>query len=195
MPRAHIPGNLLGVADAARHESETTSTVDHLVPLRIFAGLALLGWVFVLLIGLAWLMLILGLDWGYCDRGDSVYGELRWSLVPPGPTCTWTIKADGVDAHQGPTAVMSIWLVTLLVGGLVAWLLVRMARFGHRTITYAWRAASAVLAIIGLIALVGTSVFGSLPLLCLAVGLFVTSFTAWHLSKTKGTGTAGVVEA
>ena len=183
------------MADAARRESETAPTADRLVPLRIFAGLAVLGWVSLLLIGLAWLMLILGLDWGYCDRGNSAYGELRWSILPPGPTCTWTTEADGVDAHQGPTAVMSIWLVTLLVGGLVTWLLLRMARFGHRTIIYAWQAASVVMAMLGLIALVGTSVFGSLPLLCLAAGLFVASCIAWHLSKSKGTGTAGAGDA
>ncbi len=177
------------MADAGRRESETAPTANRLVPLRIFAGLAVLGWVSVLLIGLAWLMLILGLDWGYCERGDSTYGELSWSLLPPGPTCTWTNEADDVDAHRGPTAVMSIWLAALLAGGLVAWLLVRTARFGQRTITYAWRTASVVLANVGLIALVGASMFGSIPLLGLAAALFVVSFIAWHSSKSNRTGT------
>jgi hypothetical protein len=176
------------VADDGRQESETASTANRLVPLRILAGLAVLGWAFVLVIGLAWLILILGLDWGYCGRGDSTYGELSWSLLPPGPTCTWTKEADGFDAHQGPTAVMSLWLLSLLAGGLVARLLVRTAQFGHRTITYALRAATVASAIVGLIALVGASVFGSLPLLGLAAGLFVTSFIAWQLSKKKGKG-------
>ena len=90
---------------------------------------------------------------------------------------------------------MSIWLVTLLAGGLVAWLLIRMARFGHRTISYAWQAASGVLAMMRRIAVVGASVFGYLPLLCLAAGLLVTSLIAWHLSKSKGTGTAGAGDA
>lgn len=141
-----------------------------------------MGWFFVLLIGVGWAMLILVLDWGYCERGDSVYGQLRWSLLPPGPTCTWTVEADGFDAHQGPTAVMSIWLATLVAGGVLAWPLVRRARFGRRAVTYAWRAASVVLAIVGFIALLGVTMTASSLLFLVAAGLFVCSVLAWVLS-------------
>lgn len=169
--------------DDGRSEPQTAATKDELTAWRVLAGLAVVGWFCVLLIGLAGAMLILVLDWGYCERGDSVYGELRWSLLPPGPTCTWTLEADGFDARQGPTAVMSIWLATLVAGGLIAWLLVRRARFGQRTITNAWRAAGVMLAFVGFIALLGATMVASSPLLWMGAGMFVCSVLAWSLGK------------
>ncbi len=98
--------------------------------LAVIAGLSCLG---ILLIGLAWGALITFLDWGYCGRGDSNYGKLGWSLLPPGPTCTWTVESNGVDASWGPTPVMTIWLITLILLGVVARLLVRKARDERRS--------------------------------------------------------------
>jgi hypothetical protein len=174
--------------DDGRRKPQTAATKTSLTLWRILAGVAVLGWFCVLLIGIGWAMLILVLDWGYCNRGDSVYGQLRWSLVPPGPTCTWTVEADGFDAYQGPTAVMSIWLATLVAGGLMAWILLGKARFGRRAICYALRAAGAVFAIVGFIALLGVAMAGSSQLYLMAAGLFVCSVVAWVIS-TRGNGT------
>lgn len=59
----------------------------------------------------------------YCaaptDAGGSVYdiGELSWSVVPPGPRCTWTNRPGGIDRTQGPSPVWSMWVLILLVLG------------------------------------------------------------------------------
>ena len=47
---------------------------------------------------------------------DSDWGSLSWSVLPPGPRCTWTEELNGVDRVEGPGPVMSIWLVTLALG-------------------------------------------------------------------------------
>lgn len=60
------------------------------------------------------------LDWGSCGEEGSNYGTLGWSVLPPGPTCTWTVEANGFDKVQGPSPVMSVWLITLIVLGIVA---------------------------------------------------------------------------
>lgn len=44
---------------------------------------------------------------------DSTYGDLSWSVLPPGPRCTWTAAEHGLDRVDGPSPVMSLWLLTL----------------------------------------------------------------------------------
>ena len=54
---------------------------------------------------------------------DSQWGRLSWSVLPPGPKCTWTEPLHGIDRVDGPGSVMSLWLVGLglLAVGLVRW--------------------------------------------------------------------------
>lgn len=90
---------------------------------RVSAVLLVLGWTGLLLLGLGWRAFVAADDL-YCEHstGDSNFGELSWSIVPPGPVCTWTTERNGFDERYGPTPVMSIWLLALLViGGLVVW--------------------------------------------------------------------------
>lgn len=51
-----------------------------------------------------------------CERpdGSSNYGELTWTAVPPGPTCTWTEATNGFDGEE------RIWSYTFAVVGWVA---------------------------------------------------------------------------
>ncbi len=85
-------------------------------------------WVAVAIVGLGWGAVVQVLDDGYCEKVDSNYGKLSWSVVPPGPVCTWAADANGVDEVEGPSPVMSVWLVSLgVLGGVTVWL-VRRAR-------------------------------------------------------------------
>lgn len=88
---------------------------------------AVLCWSGTLALGLAYAgFLQLGGDTS-CEAspGESNYGTFGWSVVPPGPTCTFTEELNGFDEVRGPTPVMSIWLLVLLVGALVVVPLVR----------------------------------------------------------------------
>jgi hypothetical protein len=83
---------------------------------------AVLGFLVLAGIGIGWGIAIEVLDDGYCEQGDSNYGELSWSVVPPGPVCTWTAEANGLDEVRGPTPVMSIWLAAVVgLGALAVW--------------------------------------------------------------------------
>jgi hypothetical protein len=89
-------------------------------PWRAALVLISVGWAGVLSLGLAWGSFVVVADDLYCERtpGSSDYGDLGWSIVPPGPQCSWP----GVDEVRGPTPVMSVWLGLLLVlGGLMVW--------------------------------------------------------------------------
>lgn len=46
---------------------------------------------------------------------DSEWGELSWSVLPPGPRCTWTAELHGVDRVEGPGPVTTLWLLILAV--------------------------------------------------------------------------------
>jgi hypothetical protein len=100
----------------------------------LVAVAAVLNWVGLVAIGSAWIVYVQVAGDLRCQHplaGDSLYGELRWSKWPPGPTCTWTKEAVGFDDVRGPSPVMSIWLVAVAVLGLVAVLMVRRAWQGR----------------------------------------------------------------
>lgn len=94
----------------------------------------------VVLIGLAWFIIAaIGTAYGwlvwdmgemYCpvEQGASTYGELSWSILPPGPVCTFTAEVHGFDEVRGPYPVMSIWLVVLVVGAVAFVIARRRAR-------------------------------------------------------------------
>ena len=50
---------------------------------------------------------------------DSEWGTLSWSVLPPGPRCTWTEELNGIDRVEGPGPVMTAWLLTLAVAVVV----------------------------------------------------------------------------
>lgn len=157
---------------------------DHAIPDRRFqvravALLVVACRAAVFVIGVGWLTLELGTDGLACHRANSVYGKEGWSFVPPGPDCTWTVEANGVEAYRGPSAVTSTWLVTLVVGGLAAGILVRAARFGRREIESAGRITGVGLAGLGLVLIVVMTIFGSGLLLGPAVAFLVVGYVVW----------------
>lgn len=67
----------------------------------------------------------------FCERAnsDSNYGEMEWSLLPPGPRCRWTEEFNGVDTAEGPGPLMSVWLAAVVgLGGLAVWAVRRVPR-------------------------------------------------------------------
>jgi hypothetical protein len=89
------------------------------------------AWLLILLVGVAYAALVvLAFGDAYCEPfpGGSDYGELRWSVWPPGPTCTFTAEVHGFDEVRGPYPVMSIWLAVLAVGGVLWVKLLRVSR-------------------------------------------------------------------
>ena len=81
-------------------------------------------WGAVLCFGLAWAGMIELQDDLGCEHsaGDSNYGEQSWSVLPPGPVCSWTAETNGFDEVRGPTPGMSVWLLVLVtLGALVVW--------------------------------------------------------------------------
>ena len=94
-------------------------------PVRLFARLAVAAWVLVLLLSVGYVALVHLLGEEYCEvfegssifENNAVYGELRWSALPPGPTCTFTKDVHGFDEVRGPYSFLSIWLGALVVGG------------------------------------------------------------------------------
>lgn len=90
----------------------------------LLRSLLVTGWVLVLLAGVAYGALVELSGDSYCpiEPNSSTYGTQGWSVVPPGPTCTFTAEQRGVDdvistdEVRGPTPVMSIWLGVLGLG-------------------------------------------------------------------------------
>ena len=94
-------------------------------PWRILVrALLATAWVVVLLVGLAYAALVEMSGDTYCPitPDSSTYGTQGWSVVPPGPTCTFSAELRSVDdvtslaEVRGPTPVMSIWLGVLGLG-------------------------------------------------------------------------------
>jgi hypothetical protein len=112
-------------------EADVASTAEvrgrHRNRLRIAAYLLSVGWVALLLLGVAYGAMVQMLGSAYCEPvpGSSTYGELNWSMAPPGPTCTFTADIHGFDAVRGPYPVMSVWLAVLAVGGVLCVTLLR----------------------------------------------------------------------
>ncbi len=101
--------------DMAINEAE----VDKLIKRRgCLTTLVILGWSGTLLVGLAYAGVLQLLGDANCEPtpGSSTYGEFGWSLMPPGPTCTFTAEVHGFDEVRGPTPVMTIWLVAVVIG-------------------------------------------------------------------------------
>lgn len=95
---------------------------------RVTVGIVVaLCWFGTLALGLAYAAYLVLMGDAVCEPfpGGSTYGTLGWSVLPPGPTCTFTEQLHGFDEVRGPTPVMSIWLLVLLVAGvaiaLVGW--------------------------------------------------------------------------
>ena len=107
-----------------------TSVTSGRLRRRLFAYIATAAWVVVLLAGLGYGALVQLHGAAYCEpfEGSSQYGELRWSVFPPGPTCTFTANVNGFDEVRGPYPVMSAWLLVLAVGGVACVALLRRSR-------------------------------------------------------------------
>lgn len=65
------------------------------------------------LIGIAYAMLLDDVLACPTPGADSNWGRLSWSVLPPGPRCTWTEELNGIDRVEGPGPGMSIWLAVL----------------------------------------------------------------------------------
>lgn len=69
------------------------------------------------LIGVAYGMFVEYADGLTCPTPgmDSNWGELSWSVLPPGPRCTWSEELNGITRVEGPGPVMSVWLASLVI--------------------------------------------------------------------------------
>ena len=87
-------------------------------------------WVAVLVVGVAYGVLVNDMDELYCEPtpGSSDYGDFAWSVLPPGPTCTFTGALHGFDGVRGPTPVMSVWMANLAIGGMLSVAMLRRSR-------------------------------------------------------------------
>lgn len=97
---------------------------------RALARIAAVIWAIALVVGLGYAILINDMAELYCEpiAGSSDYGAFASSIIPPGPTCTFTEAVHGFDAVRGPSPVMSVWLVSLALGAMWILLLLRRPR-------------------------------------------------------------------
>lgn len=87
-------------------------------------------WVLGAVVGLGWIWLVSSLGDAGCEHrdGDSNYGELTWSLFPPGSKCTWTVSQNGVDEVEGPSWHGTAYLVSMVIGAGATALIFRASR-------------------------------------------------------------------
>ncbi len=106
-----VVGLLLALAVSGAYTGQRRST-SHLGIRLLIATLV------VLLVGCAYGARVEQMGDIYCQaaEGDYTYGELGWSTVPPGPTCTFTEAEHGFDEVRGPSPVMSVWLAVVATG-------------------------------------------------------------------------------
>jgi hypothetical protein len=99
------------------------------------ARVAAVIWVIALVVGLGYAILVNDMAELYCEpiAGSSDYGAFAWSIVPPGPTCTFTDAVHGFDEVRGPTPVMSVWLLALAAGAM--WILPMLTRSRRSAVT------------------------------------------------------------
>lgn len=92
-------------------------------------------WVAVLVLGVAYGILVNDADDLNCEPtpGSSDYGDFAWSVLPPGPTCTFTEALHGFDGVRGPQPVISVWMATLAIGGMLSVATLRRSRPPNRT--------------------------------------------------------------
>ena len=98
-------------------------TVDE--PRRRRIGLLAAGlFVVAAVVAVAWVGIVSTFGDSWCERSDSNYGSLSWSVLPPGHVCTWTADANGFSGVEGPGWQGSVYVVGLgLLGGAAAFLL------------------------------------------------------------------------
>jgi hypothetical protein len=89
--------------------------------LRIaIAFVAALAWLGLLAIGVLVMVAIEVAPELWCDHPlhDSDYGEMSWSILPPGPMCTWSVENGNlVNDTRGPGPAFSLWLLSLVGSG------------------------------------------------------------------------------
>ena len=99
---------------------------------RRWVLVATAAWVTAAVVPLAWVLYNVLADETACERTDSEYGSLSWSLMPPGRVCRY----DAVDhlpaATVGPSAWESVYLVGLAVCAAVVGTLWYRSRVAHR---------------------------------------------------------------
>lgn len=106
-----------------------------LADLQTRGRVMVVSWMVVLVAGVAYGLMINDMGELACEPtpGSSDYGEFAWSLNPPGPTCTFTEALHGFDEVRGPTPVMSVWILVVVVGGVVCFELLRRSRRSDAT--------------------------------------------------------------
>lgn len=97
---------------------------------RMLGAALAVAWLLTLAAGMGYALLVQLRGSTYCEpsEGSSQYGDLSWSVLPPGPTCRFSQEVHGFDATRGPTPVMSIWIAALLLGACVILVLALIAR-------------------------------------------------------------------
>jgi hypothetical protein len=88
----------------------------------LILSVVVVAWCTITLTGLGaavWVALLGDLG---CEAGDSNYGDLEWSAVPPSPRCVWTEEQNGFSAKEDPSLGWSLWLLVVVASsGLVWW--------------------------------------------------------------------------
>ncbi|MGB3409990.1 MAG: hypothetical protein WBA45_02235 [Microthrixaceae bacterium] len=92
--------------------------VDKLIKRRgCLTAIWILGFGGFLVAGLVVWTPIEGMGDSFCESAadSSNYGEMSWSLAPPGPQCTFTVESNGFDEVRRPSPLMSLWLTALVL--------------------------------------------------------------------------------
>jgi hypothetical protein len=73
------------------------------------------AWLTVAFLGFGYLVLVAACP---SPASNMTSGDLGWSVLPPGPKCTWNEAEHGVSgSDDGPGPVMSVWIVSLVLLG------------------------------------------------------------------------------
>ena len=89
---------------------------------------AAIGWFLLLFAGIGVFAIVALAGDAVCASpryGDSNYGRMTWSVLPPGHRCTYTRELNGYDDKPGPSLYPSAYLLVLVVSGA---LVLRVAR-------------------------------------------------------------------